>query len=132
MAGTSRSGGNRTSSDDNFPQTGLPEMPKEFRRRGSEEGKIWKRLMGEIPAELLRKIDAYQIRVLCSLIAREATLATQCQMDPADLQMNRAHLAVVSQIARLSAMFGLSPIDRRRIRMRPPEVQSDADEWAAG
>jgi len=116
MAGSSRSGGNRTSSDDNFPIDGLPAKPANW---GRDEGAVWAQLLRQIPAELLRRVDAFQLKILCELVVRETHLAAACRVDPLSTAMTRSHLQTAQQIGRLSAMFGLSPIDRRRIRLEP-------------
>lgn len=127
MPGTSRSGGNRTSGEDNFPQTGLPSRPTDWRK---DESEVWTHLINQIPHELLRAVDSYQLKILCELIVREKALAKLLRDDPTDLPVNRAHLQVAQQISKLSAMFGLSPIDRRRIRLQPQVPDDDADDWA--
>lgn len=128
MPATSRSGGNRTASDDNFPFDGVPSRPSPW---GKEENEVWTTLLAQIPPELLRRSDAYQLKILCELIVRERKLAEQCRMDALDHKANRSHLQVSQHICRLSTMFGLSPIDRRRIRLQPQKPQDDADEWMA-
>jgi phage terminase small subunit len=127
MASTSRCGGNRTASDDNFPIDGLPSRPSDW---GKAENEVWTKLMAQIPHELLRTADSYQLAILCDLIVRERKLAKLVRDDVADLPTNRAHLQVSQQISRLSAMFGLSPIDRRRIRLNPQSPTDEAEEWA--
>jgi phage terminase small subunit len=129
MASTTRNGGNRTSGQDNFPVDGMPSRPSDW---GKEESAVWTKLMSQIPAELLRSNDAYQLKILCELIVREARLAKLLRDDATDLPTNRAHLQVAQQISRLSAMYGLSPIDRRRIRLQPQEPTDDGDDWANG
>jgi hypothetical protein len=122
MAGTvNRSGGDRKSmGPDEFPHDGLPQKPSGL---GRSEAIVWKTLMGQIPHELLRAIDSYQLSVLCSLICRERVLAKICRDDPSDHQSGRAYMQTTQQIGRLSVAFGLSPIDRRRIRLEPNEQE---------
>jgi hypothetical protein len=127
MPGTSRSGGNRTTSDDNFPQDGLPSRPNDFT---PELNQVWNSLLEQIPHELLRRVDGYQLGILCEFIIRERKLAAACRDDLTDDKLLRAHLQAAQHVAKLSAMYGLSPIDRRRIRLLPTKVEDEIDEWA--
>jgi len=132
MSSTTRNGGNRTSGQDNFPIDGLPSRPNDWGKNEKAESTAWTHLLNQIPAELLRSNDTYQLRILCELIVRERKLAKMLRDDATDLPTNRAHLQVAQQISRLSAMYGLSPIDRRRIRLEPQKPDDDADDWANG
>lgn len=124
MPGTqNRSGGDRRSRlPDCFPLDGPPNKPNDL---SPQESILWDEILGCIPPEILRKNDAYQLAVLVRLIEREKTLSQALRDDPADLPTGRAHLQTVAAIGRLSAAFGLSPIDRRRIVIEAePEEES--------
>jgi hypothetical protein len=48
--------------------------------------------------------------------------------DPLDKTVFSHYLRTVQQIQRLSPVFGLGPIDRRRMKLEPQEEESE-DEW---
>lgn len=122
-----RSGGDRRSSgEDEFPDDGLPQMPREF---SGNLAILWNQLLDQIPANLLRGVDAHQLRILCVTIDQEAQLEKQMQDDPLDLHAKRCFLQMAQHVSRLSAQFGLSPVDRQRLDFSEP-VEDDATEWA--
>lgn len=115
MAGTTRSGGDRTVNDaDCFPMDGLPSRPSTMTR---EESQIWNNLLSLIPVEMLRRADAYQLQVLCECLSRKEKYEEILRAEPDDYKAHRAYMQLVSHISRLSAQFGLSPVDRRRIKL---------------
>lgn len=121
MAGTARSGGDRRSKGpDEYPRDGMPKKPSGL---GRAESAVWKALLSQIPHDILRSVDEYQLSILCSLICRERVLAKVCRDDPTDHPSGRAYAQTCQAIGRLSVAFGLSPIDRRRIRLEPDEQE---------
>lgn len=130
MPGTTRSGGDRRSKgEDPFPQDGKPQPPKGL---SAAERRAWDEMLAFLPPVILRRVDAVQLAILVRLIIRERALGDVCRRDPADLPASRAHLGVVQAISRLSVQFGLSPADRRRIRIdQPVEEESVFSELLA-
>lgn len=128
MVATSRSGGDKSANgSDCFPQDGLPSKPTSLPK---EESQVWNELLGQIPAELLRRADAYQLQILCECIVTNRSLLKAMRADPADLPNHRAYNQTAAHISRLSSQFGLSPIDRRRLKFDHASGD-DADDWAS-
>jgi hypothetical protein len=126
MPGTSRSGGDRVANgQDSFPQDGLPSRPSTF---SEAENKYWTSLLDQIPNELLRRVDCHQLRTLCECMALRDRLYKTLSNDPLDKTVFSHYIRTVQQIQRLSPVFGLGPIDRRRMKLEQQEPE-DEDEW---
>lgn len=126
MTGTARSGGDRkTKYDDNFPG-GIPSKPGDL---SAEEGELWDQFLDQIPETVLRSIDWVQLKFLCELLYRERRYAKACRDDPLDFKANRAHLAVIQEVGKLSRHYGLSPVDRQKIKSPPKKKASQMDDW---
>ena len=125
MGGT-RSGGDRVANgSDTFPQDGLPSRPATFSKL---ENEYWTTLLGQIPNDLLRRVDCHQLRTLCECMALRDGLYLLVQSDPLDKTVFSHYMRTVQQIQRLSPVFGLGPIDRRRMKLEQKDEESD-DEW---
>lgn len=115
MAGKKgRSGGNRVAGSDPFPQDGLPKPPSSLEK---DEIDVWEEIVRMVPPIMLRRADKYQLGVLCRLICTEKALGKIVRDDPADSPVVRTYLATCQSISRLSSQFGLSPVDRQRLRL---------------
>lgn len=126
MGVASRSGGDRVANgNDTFPKDGLPSRPTRF---GELENQHWTTLLSQIPNELLRRVDCHQLATLCECMAIRDRLYPQVQADLCDKTLFSHYMRAVQQIARLSPVFGLGPIDRRRMKLEQQE-QEDEDEW---
>ncbi|MFM8326511.1 MAG: hypothetical protein ACKN9U_16760, partial [Pirellulaceae bacterium] len=53
-------------------------------------------------------------------------LATVALANPEDAKANRAWLSTVDQIRKLSGQFGLSPLDRSRLKIEKKSDEPDA------
>lgn len=126
MPGTAgRSGGDRKSSGaDGFPVS-LPSMPPGMQK---EEQAIWHALLDQIPTELLRGIDTYQLQVLCRCVI-DARKLHKDWTNSQDLKSLRMCRQTEQHISRLSAQFGLSPSDRKRLQFEGTGELDDAEEW---
>lgn len=82
-------------------------------------------LVGRLPTGVLRAVDSYQLAALSRLIEREKWAAVAIQTDPENLQLARLQVAIIGQIGRLSAQFGLSPADRKRLSLSPDAADDD-------
>lgn len=126
MVGTKgRSGGDHvTSGTDPFPEDGLPEAPGDL---SSEERAVWDALLDQLPEQLLRGVDCYMLGCLarCVCDARKCHELWREGSDPKYLRLVRT---TESQLNKLSALFGLTPSDRTRLKFTPP-VEDDAAEW---
>jgi ribosomal protein S15P/S13E len=130
MPGTAgRSGGDRRLTGDSTHNDGLPELPTGLSASATEK---WQTLLQQIPAEHLRKVDQHLLKQLAVLLAEADTLTDRLDADPMDDRGRRLYLQVCDRISRLSALFGLSPQDRRRGRMETNPVddgQAEFDHW---
>ena len=127
MVGTAgRSGGDRfTDSVDPTKLDGgpvKPELPEALSR-------IWDALLPQLHQPSLRNVDVHEIKILVELLHLKAQLWEIVSVDPTDSKLNRQYINVVDRIHKLSAVFGLNPSDRRRLKQDVVEVQDAADEW---
>ncbi len=121
------SGGDRVANgEDSFPQDGLPSRPVRF---SVEENAFWTVLMDQIPNELLRRVDSHQLATLCECMAVREVLYAKVKADLLDKTLFSHYMRTVQQIQRLSPVFGLGPIDRRRMKLQKTEEHDDAEEW---
>jgi len=126
MVATNRSGGDRVANGaDSFPKDGLPSRPIDLTK---EENQIWTDLMNQIPNDLLRRVDSHNLKTVCELIALKDRLGLSMKNDPEDMRIVAKYLSTCQQINRLSSQYGLSPIDRRRMKLDAKDEESD-DEW---
>ena len=124
--GGARSGGDRVANgNDTFPQDGLPSRPATFSKA---ENEYWTSLLDQIPNDLLRRVDTHQLRTLCECMALRDTLYKTLKADPLDKTVFSHYMRSVQQIQKLSPVFGLGPIDRRRMKLEPQD-EDDGDEW---
>lgn len=127
MSGTSRSGGDRVANgEDTFPKDGLPSRPAHFDR---EHNEIWTMLMSQIPNDLLRRVDAIQLQSLCESIVSRNKYYKLVGDDPLDKTAFSHWMRCTQQIQRLSPVFGLGPLDRRRMKLATTEEESE-EEWS--
>jgi hypothetical protein len=128
MPGTSRSGGDRVANGhDSFPRDGLPSRPTGMSKA---ENETWTMVMNQLPNELLRRVDCHNLRTLCECIVMRDKLISLLRDDPVDRGIMNNYIKVGQQISRLSAQYGLSPIDRRRMKIEASDDLSSIDEWS--
>lgn len=126
MVATNRSGGDRVANgQDSFPQDGLPSRPMDLAK---DEMEVWSQLIDQIPNDLLRRVDAHNLKTICELICLKDRLGKSMKSDPEDMRYVAKYLSACQQINRLSGQYGLSPIDRRRMKLEPQEAE-EQDEW---
>jgi len=114
-----RSGGNRsTLGNDPAPRDGGPAPDDSLT---DAERDTFLELVGRLPTGVLRLVDSYQLAALSRLIERERWVAVAVANDPENLQLARLQVAIIGQLSRMSAQFGLSPADRRRLSLSPDE-----------
>ena len=114
-----RSGGNRsTLGNDPAPRDGGPVADGSLT---DAERDTFLELVGRLPTGVLRLVDSYQLAALSRLIERERWVAVAVANDPENLQLARLQVAIIGQLSRMSAQFGLSPADRRRLSLSPDE-----------
>lgn len=111
-----RSGGNRVLSGDRTRKDGMPELPS-----GESEQVVskWRELIAHIDPGILRRADCHMLLSLCRLLVEADELTAVIASDPANDRLRRLRLAVVDRVSRLSPAFGLSPMDRARLKTDP-------------
>ena len=125
MVGTfNRSGGDRVSQTgcDRSRTDGPPIAPDDM--PDDVAGK-WRRLMDELPLEVLRRIDGHELGLLAQTLALADRLAKQMVDDPSDHKAARLFLNALDRVHRLSASFGLNPGDRKRLDLVQPHDESE-------
>jgi hypothetical protein len=70
-------------------------------------------------------VDAHQLRTLCECMAMRDVLYPTLRADPLDKTLFSHYMRTVQQIQKLSPVFGLGPIDRRRMKI---EVEQEEEE----
>jgi len=105
------SGGDRTVGVDGSPVDAGPIKPEALSGPVSE---VWDDLVAQISPQVLRALDVHLLRSLAGLIAQQRNLEKVVMEDPKDARSARLMLSVTDQIRKLSALFGLSPLDRQR------------------
>lgn len=126
MSSTSRCGGDRVAnSDDTFPRDGLPSRPMGLSKPETE---YWTQLLSQLPNDLLRRVDVHQLRSLCECLAARDDLIKLMRENRLDKDAFSHYMRTIQQIARLSPVFGLGPIDRRRMKIAQPATEEES-EW---
>lgn len=129
MPGTSRSGGDRVANgQDTFPRDGLPSRPPGLSK---EENTYWTLLLDQIPNELLRRVDVHLLRKVCECMSLGDLYIKQLHQDPLGRHTLNSYLKVTAVVKQLSPVFGLGPIDRRRMKLEQQQAGDDADEWSS-
>lgn len=91
---------------------------------------IWDHLRTQIHSRLLHAEDVHQLRNLAELIAQSRALSREAMANPHELRLTRTWLSVVDQVRKLSALFGLSPGGRSRLKFGTSESENDPfQEW---
>ncbi len=122
------SGGDRSVQFDKTKPNGLPSKPVDL----GAAGDVWDELVSMLEPGILRRVDCFQLQSLAQLIVQSRLLASQALSDPSDPKKNRSWLSTVDQVRKLSALFGLSPMDRSRLKVDPSSDEPDEfDLWLA-
>ena len=130
MAGTNRSGGDRSLSGfDSFPSDGKPVRPA---GRSRAFDRKWDELLSQLPGSALRRIDGHQLSILCSLLEQSDELAGLLDCDRDDHKARRLFIQTAQQISRLSSLFGLSIRDRQALKLEPDAPEDDFSKWRSG
>ena len=106
------SGGNQALQHDGSQRDGLPSKPTDL---SDDVSIVWDSLLKQIPASILRSADCYQLETLAKLLVQGRALSSSAMADPGDAGLNRVWLANGDLVRKLSACFGLSPTDRKRM-----------------
>ena len=91
---------------------------------------VWDQLRTQIHPSILQAADAHQLRILAELIVQSKALSKDALANPHVLGLTRLWLSVADHLCRLSALFGLSPGDRSRLKIDSSESRNDpSQEW---
>jgi hypothetical protein len=93
------------------------------------ETEYWTSLLSQLPNDLLRRVDVHQLRSLCECLAARDELIKSWRETRADKDLFSLYMRTIQMIAKLSPVFGLGPIDRRRMKIAAPPEDSE-DEWS--
>jgi hypothetical protein len=129
MPASTRSGGDKTLGHDNTTPDGPPEMPK---NASVAFKKKWASIVSQIDPNALRRIDGHALTLLCTLLVGADELQCQLRDDPTNAAARRFYLQSVDRVIRLSSMFGLSPLDRMRLKIEPEAPEDDFKKWQNG
>jgi hypothetical protein len=97
-----------------------------------DQSQIWSDLMSQLPNEILRRIDSHNLKTMVILLWTRDQLAKVITNNSQDLRSIAKLVSVSQQINRLSGQYGLSPIDRRRMKLAQVDNSDDADDWSDG
>lgn len=127
MTGTSRSGGDRSIGQDMTEDDGgpiRPQLPTGVAEKYDE-------ILSQLPHNVLRKVDVHSLSNLARLLHLSDLYAKITLDDPMDHKTGRLYLNTLDRIHRMSASFGLTPADRKRLAFAPPEPENPMDQWLA-
>lgn len=125
MVGTSRSGGRNTFSTDKTLADGgpvRPDMPKDV-------GIKYDEVVSQLPALILRRCDVHELLTLARLLAQADLVAAEMNSNPLDHKTARIFLNIADRIHKLSASFGLTPADRKRLSLDTEEEVDEIEEF---
>ena len=126
--GGHHSGGDRSLGTDGTTADGVPFKPSDLGAANA----AWDELLAMIEPGILRRVDALQLRNLAELVTYSKALSAAAMSDPTDAKKTRSWLAVVDQVRKLGGLFGLSPMDRCRLKIEPINTEPDEfQEWLA-
>ena len=85
------------------------------------------KLKADDPGSQWSRIDGVTIAALAELLESQEHVASQLADTPGDLGLLRIRVQIAGQVSRMSAIVGLTPIDRKR---QPQAVPADDKEDA--
>jgi phage terminase small subunit len=129
MAASARSGGDKSLGQDNTTPDGPPEMPHSVSEAFETK---WTSIVSQIDQNALRRIDGHALTMLCTLLVGADELQCQLRDDPTNAAARRFYLQSVDRVIRLSSMFGLSPVDRMRLKIEKKDESDPFKEWLEG
>lgn len=118
-----RSGGGRLHGTyDTSEYDGGPVKPKGMSQAQSD---AWDEVISRLPQEALRKCDSYLLFELSGYIVASQKVMGEWLIDPSDVVLAKIKNQTTQKIQSLSALFGLSPADRKRIQIATPKEEED-------
>jgi phage terminase small subunit len=118
-----RSGGGRLHGQfDTSEYDGGPIKPKNMPQRQSE---VWDEVLSRLPQEALRKCDSYLLFELSGYIVASQHIMSEWLLNPSNATLAKIKNQTTQKIQSLSALFGLSPADRKRIQIATPKEEED-------
>lgn len=128
MVGTpGRSGGDRSAGAfDPTLEDGGPAKPQMV----AEVARKWDELLPQLHKPSLRAVDVHELKTLCELLVTKDAMAAAMLADPLDTKVTNSYLKIVDRMHKLSAVFGLNPADRKRLKQEQAQVIDAAEEWS--
>lgn len=108
---------------------GRPELPA-WLAGDPIAAQAWDDFTGAIPATILRGADQPTLERMCHWYATWRRLVDEMRADPADHKVFIRLRAASDQLNKLVALFGLSPVDRQRLRI--PKKSDDHEYFGGG
>jgi len=99
-----------------------PVMPTEVAAKYDE-------VLSQLPPGVLRRIDVHGLHNLARLLQVSDQYFQLTMDDPTDHKSARLYLNIQNQIHRMSAAYGMTPADRKRLAFAPPEPENPMDQW---
>ena len=123
-----RSGGERLRGNfDTSAPDGGPQKPKGMPEHQSQ---AWDELIEQLPVDALRKRDVHLLYELAGYVAALRQINWKWLAEPEDKDLRCAKTQYTEKVRQLSALFGLSPADRKRIQIdKPLEEKDDLEEF---
>lgn len=90
-----------------------------------EQSEVWEEVIRQLPADALRKRDVHLLAELCGYVCAVRYINYKWARDPADKDLRCAKTQYTQKIQQISALFGLSPADRKRIQIDKPIEEVD-------
>lgn len=107
--------------DDRYP-TGAPPRPE----MGEIATRLWDDITRITPAEVLVQFDWAALKACCEWYEVASKLRQQVTADPLDGRTLRSAAQAEKTFLSLATRFGLTPVDRTRIKAIKPERKDDS------
>ena len=121
-----RSGGNRwQSEEDPTPEDGGIRKPDAM---PPAVDAMWDELSSRVSIPL-RAVDSYQFHHLCLLLVDIEYLAGYLRSEPDNDKLRQQMRMNMQHVSRLSSQFGLSPTDRKRMKIEKAEAKDEFTSW---
>jgi len=117
MAGTSgRSGGHNRKLKTVAPGDGVPTSPRVLAPRAAALFDwLVDKLGADGPDSAWARVDGVTLAALAELLEQQEKIGSMLADDGSNMGLMRLRLQYAAQVARMSAIIGLSPIDRERL-----------------
>lgn len=120
-----RSGGRNRKASSNAIGDGSPVAPRNLSPRATALfGWILDKIGADDPGSPWHRIDGCVLASLAETLESQERISSMLADNPGDLQLHRLRNNLTTQISRLSALVGMTPVDRQR----QPQAEPEADD----